>query len=99
VAKPGKNKIRVPDHIARLIRAMHPHLKQKIKKAFQSILAEPFSGKMLKDELDGLASFRVSRFRIIYRISKKAEIEIVALGPRGNIYAETLRLVKKDAEK
>ena len=98
MAKPGKNRIRVPDHIKELIRGMHPHLKLKVKRALQSILAEPFSGKALKGELDGLLSFRVSKFRIIYRIPKKAEIEIVALGPRRNIYAETLRLVKKDGE-
>jgi mRNA interferase RelE/StbE len=99
VAKPGKNRIRVPDHIAELIRGMHPHLKRKVKRALLSILAEPLSGKTLKGELDGLMSFRVSKFRIIYRIPEKAKIEIVAVGPRRNIYVETLRLVKKDDEK
>lgn len=89
-------RLRMPDEIAYLIRAMHPHLKKKIKSSLQIILSEPHSGKALKDELEGLRSFRVSSFRIIYRISDKKLIEIVATGPRKNIYEETLRLIKKE---
>jgi mRNA interferase RelE/StbE len=58
-------------------------------------MEDPYSGKPLKDELEGLRSFRVSRFRIIYRIKAK-EIQIVAIGPRSSIYEETYRLIKKE---
>jgi hypothetical protein len=34
-------------------------------------------------------------FRIIYRISDQKLIEIVAIGPRENIYEETFSLLKK----
>lgn len=37
----------------------------------------------------------MSRFRLIYRIGRNRQIEIVGLGPRERIYEETLRLVKK----
>jgi mRNA interferase RelE/StbE len=53
---------------------------------------------MLKDELAGLRSFRVSRFRIIYRISARDIIDIVAIGPRRSIYQETYRLILKDGK-
>ncbi|HHT9160038.1 MAG TPA: type II toxin-antitoxin system RelE family toxin, partial [Candidatus Brocadiaceae bacterium] len=52
-------------------------------------------GKALKDELADLRSFRVGRFRVIYRISDQKLIEIVAIGPRENIYEETFRLLKR----
>ena len=52
-------------------------------------------GKSLKDELEGEKSYRVSRFRIIYQISTKNIIEIVAIGPRTTIYEETFRTIKK----
>ncbi len=51
--------------------------------------------KLLRDELAGLRSFRVGRFRIIYRISGKKLIEIVVIGPRECIYEEIFRLLKK----
>ncbi|MBC8550332.1 MAG: type II toxin-antitoxin system RelE/ParE family toxin [Candidatus Brocadiales bacterium] len=88
-------KLKVPDTVAALIRNLHPHLKKKIKTSLQTIVSEPYSGKSLRDELAGLRSFRVGRFRIIYRISGKKLIEIVAIGPRECIYEETFRLLKK----
>lgn len=88
-------KLRVPDQVAELIRALHPDLKKKIRASMNIILAEPDSGKALKEEPAGLRSFRVSRFRIIYRVVKK-EIEIVAIGPRTRIYEDTYRRLRKE---
>ncbi|MDL2123748.1 MAG: type II toxin-antitoxin system RelE/ParE family toxin [Deltaproteobacteria bacterium] len=91
------HKLRVPDDIVQLVRGMHPRLKKKVKASLQAILSEPHSGKALRDELVGLRSFRVSRFRIVYKISSnKKKIEIVAIGPRDRIYEETFRIIKKE---
>jgi mRNA interferase RelE/StbE len=60
-------KLVIPDGVANLIRGLHPHLKQKIKWSLKIILANPQAGKALKDELEGLISFQVSRLRVIYR--------------------------------
>ena len=88
-------KFRVPAHLVNLISTLHPELKKKLRRALNNIITDPFCGKSLKDELEGLRSLRVSRFRIIYRIEAK-EIQIVAIGPRSNIYQETYRLIKKE---
>jgi mRNA interferase RelE/StbE len=61
-------KLKVPDTVAALIRRLHPHLKKKVKTSLQTIVSDPYSGKPLRDEHAGLRSFRVGRFRIIYRI-------------------------------
>ena len=89
-------KLRVPDPVAKLIREAHPHLKRKLRLSLQTLLSDPHSGKALRDELNGLRSFRVGRFRIIYRISDKKEVEIIAVGPRERIYEETFRIVKRE---
>lgn len=88
--------LRVPDDIADLIRHMHPHVKRKVRASLQIIIREPYSGKALKDELAGLRSFRVGRFRIIYRVPPNKVIEIVAIGPRGRIYEETYLILRKE---
>ena len=88
-------KLLVPDNVASLIRTLHPHLKKKVRTSLQAILADPSTGKELEEELKGLRSLRVSRYRIIYRISPGRRIEVVAIGPRERIYEETYRLVKK----
>jgi len=64
-----------------------------MKAALQTILDAPESGKVLRSELSGMHSFRVGRFRIVYRVAGGCSIEIVAVGPRTTIYEETFRRV------
>lgn len=64
-----------------------PPLKRKVKLAFQALAENPEQAKPLKDELARLKSFRMMRSRIIFRI-RGASVEIVAFGPRKDIYKE-----------
>ena len=89
-------RLRVADHAATVLRTLHPNIKRKIKAALQAISADPFAGKALGEELSGLRSYRVSRFRIVYRLAPDKVIEIVAVGPRERIYEETFRLISKN---
>ena len=89
--------LRVPDEVVALIRGCHPQLKRKIRAGLRHILTEPDSGKSLKDELEGLRSYRISKFRVIYRISSTQIIDVVAFGPRKIIYEETYRIIKKES--
>lgn len=87
-------KLRVPPPVAQLVRGLHPLLKHKLRAALEQVCADPYSGKALKDELAGLWSFRLGRFRLIYRIGGR-HIDLIAFGPREQIYAETYRLISK----
>ncbi len=68
-----------------LVRHLPPELKRKVKEVLKSIAADPHRAKELRDELTGLRSYRVARARLIYRI-EGSRIEIVAFGPRADIY-------------
>jgi mRNA interferase RelE/StbE len=96
---PKKRKIRVSDETADLIKGLHPEIKRRVKSALKMILSGPDVGKPLKDELRGLHSYKVGRFRIIYRLSSRGVIEIVAIGPRKIIYELTYRIVRKEEKK
>ena len=89
-------RLRVPDNIVSLIRSLHPQLKRKVRAALQSIQTDASAGKALKDELAGLRSFRVGRFRIVYRVVSGPYIDIVAIGPRQRIYEETYRIIRRE---
>ena len=89
-------KLVVPKDVRDLIRTMHPSLKGKVKASLKIILSEPCSGKALRDDLSGLRSFRISSFRIIYRIKEPEQIELDAIGPRERIYEETFRIIQKE---
>ncbi len=93
--KQKKYSLHVPDAVAELVRRLHPQLKSGIKAVLKNILDDPACGKALKDELDGLRSYRFKRFRIIYTIGAEG-ITIVAIGPRRYIYEETFRIISKE---
>ncbi len=96
---PALYALRVPAHVTDLIRGLHPQIKRKLRAALADIIANPLAGKALKDDLAGLQSFRVGKFRIVYRIGDRAatnhRIELVACGPRERIYEETYRLIAR----
>ena len=88
-------KLKISDEVRDLIRHLHPDLKQKVRTALAEIISPPSAGKALHGELQSMRSFRVSKFRIIYRVVAQV-IEVIALGPRRSIYEETLRLLQRD---
>jgi mRNA interferase RelE/StbE len=89
--------IKITDETAALIRGLHPQIKTLIKRSLKELIVQPYLGKRLKEEFEGLRSYRVKRYRIIYRIRMKEKlIEIVAIGPRKAIYEETFRLIRKE---
>jgi mRNA interferase RelE/StbE len=88
-------KLKISDEVRNLIRRLHPSIKQKVRVALSQILENQLCGKPLRGELEGLRSFQVGKFRIIYRQVSNI-IEVIAIGPRRSIYEETLRLVQKD---
>jgi len=88
-------RLTVPIEIQRLIRKMHPDLKRKLRASLNLIASDPSSGKVLFDELEGLRSFRVSSFRVIYKMTDPKRIEMIAIGPRKRIYEETVRILRK----
>jgi len=89
-----RHRLRAPPQIAALIGGLHPQIKKKVRSALERIL-HPLCGKALRDELDGLRSFRVGRFRILYRIAAGRVVELIAIGSRERIYEETYRLITK----
>ena len=92
------HKLRISDSLVALIRGLHPEIKEKIRGSLKTLVTEPHSGNLLKDAMDGLQSFKVKRLRIIYRTATQEEIQIIAIGPREQIYEETYRLIKKESK-
>lgn len=84
------NEILLRIHIARYRRCSEPRssqTKQKIKRALKEIEKDPFKGKALRDPLEGLFNFRVSRFRIVYEIKTSQKmIEILDIAQRDIVY-------------
>ena len=73
------------------LRSLPPETKRYIRASFEEIRKDPWIGKPLRDELAGLYSFRVRRFRIVYKIERQViTVVVVGIGPRKTIYEELI---------
>ena len=90
--------IEMPRVLRDLIRHLPPELKEKVKDALKSISNDPYRAKELSDELAGLRSYRVARFRAIYRV-RGVTVQIIALGPRADIYERAAAELSKTLRK
>ena len=92
----AKFTLRVPDAVASVLKKLHPVIKSHIRTGLKIVISDPYIGKALKDELSGIRSYRIKKYRIIYRvINEKQLIDIIAVGPRKTIYEETFRIISK----
>lgn len=91
-----KYRVVIPPAVEQMIRELPPVIKKQIRAGLEMIQEDPRIGKPLRETLRGLWSYRVSRYRIIYRIvSHKIEVEIIDVGPRVVIYERVLALLKR----
>jgi len=91
-------RIEMPRALRDLIRHLPPELKARVKAALRSIADDPHRAKELRDELAGVRSYRIGRVRLIYRIVGSM-VQIVALGPRADIYERAAAELSKSLRK
>lgn len=80
--------------VSHQIAALHPGIKRKLRAAVEDVLQGKERGKPLQDDLTGLFSVRLGRFRLILRPHAEGDLEIVAFGPRASIYEEVSRMMR-----
>lgn len=59
--------------------------KDPLKEAIRELSANPLLGKKLKGEFEGLGSYRVGSFRIVYRFSEES-LEVAYIDHRKDVY-------------
>ncbi len=73
------------DALREQIAHLPPYLKFHARKVMDDIRENPESGKPLGEELTGYRSYRIGRYRLIYRIAED-RLVLEAFGPRSDIY-------------
>ena len=94
-----KYHVLIPPLVEKTLSRFPPLLKGRIRAALEAIQEDPNLGKPLKEELRGLWSYRVNRYRIVYRIvHDRIEIQIIDIGPRAMIYEKVLFLIRRSSQ-
>ncbi len=87
-------RLSIPDEIREIVRHQSPVAKQKINAAWDAILENPYSGKVLQDQLHGTRSYVIPPFRVIYEI-KLQQVRVLAIGLRKTVYDDFTRQLEK----
>lgn len=87
-------RVRYTQEASSIIKKLHPTIKAAIRAGIGEVLKTPLAGRELQYELRGFRSFRVGRYRIIYKVNEEERyIEIHYVGPRRDIYESFRELV------
>jgi mRNA interferase RelE/StbE len=73
------------DQVKDQIRNLPPDLKRRVWEAVEVIAKNPLAGKPLEEELAGYRSYRIGKYRLIYKIAA-GRLVLCAVGPRSDIY-------------
>jgi len=84
-----KVRVRFTPEAARLVAHLPPEVKRLIRSAIDRLCENPLAGLELSAELRGYRSYKVRRYRVIYRLSGSF-LEVYHIGHRWDVY-ETLR--------
>lgn len=89
----------IPPHVAERMRHLSPDLKRGISEAIRALAIDRTRGEPLKRELQGYLKYRVRRFRIVYRVNRRAKIvAIMAVGHRRSVYEDVAAAIRSRSE-
>ena len=81
---------------ARLIAKLPPEIKRLVRSTIDALLTKHQAGTELTGELDGYRSYRVRRYRIIYRVNEEDScVEIYHVGQRRDVYQSLRSLLSR----
>lgn len=92
-------RLRFTPEARRLIAKLPPEPKKLIRSAIDELRNNPYEGSELEGEFVGYRSFKLKRYRVIYRVNEEDSlVGIYHVGQRRDVY-ETLRLLLQSLSK
>lgn len=82
---PKPRDVRFSHRAEKALGRLAPRLRDRLKDAVLELTQNPLLGKKLKGEFEGLRSYRIGLFRIVYRF-ESAILEIVYIDHRKDLY-------------
>ena len=89
-------KIKFTPEAARLLSKLHPDNKKLIKIGLKELAKNPDTEGNLQEELSGFKSYKLRRYRIIYKMMEEQKaIHIYYIGHRSDVYEQFQHLLKR----
>lgn len=82
---PRRRGVKLSRRVEKALEIVEARFKEQFKSAIRELSGNPVLGKKLKGEFEGLRSYRLGPFRIVYRFTKEL-VEVVYLDHRKDVY-------------
>lgn len=82
---PRSRDVRLSKRAEKGLNGLDAPFKDPLKEAIRELSANPLLSKKLKGEFEGLRSYRVGSFRIVYRFSEES-LEVAYIDHRKDVY-------------
>ncbi len=83
MAKPRR--VNLSNRAEKVFYTVDERFREHIKESIRELAANPLLGKRLMGEFEGLRSYRVASFRIVYRFTSEL-VEVVFIDHRKDVY-------------
>ena len=88
--------IKFTPETAGILSKFHPENKKQIKASLKTLQKDPNPGSDLQEELSGFKSYKLKRYRILYKIDEEHNcIRIYHIGHRSDVYEQFKTLLNK----
>ena len=91
-----RRRVDIPPDIRAYLAGLHPEHKRRIRAALRHIGEHPEAGKPLSLELEGLWTYHVKPYRIVFR-EERGMVVIRGIGPRREIYEVLTESIRRRA--
>ncbi len=82
---PRRRGVELSRRAEKALDTVEARFKEQLKSAIREVAGNPLLGKKLKGEFEGLRSYRLGPFRIVYRFTAE-RVEVVFLDRRKDVY-------------
>lgn len=82
---PRPRDARLSRRAEKVLDATDPRFRERLTEAIRQLSGNPLLGKKLKGELEGLRSYPVGPFRVVYRFTTE-RLEVVYIEHRKDVY-------------
>jgi len=77
--------VRLSHRAEKALDKVEARFKDRLKEVLRELSKNPLLGKRLRGEFEGLRSYRLGSFRIVYRLTREL-VEVVYIDDRKDVY-------------
>ena len=90
------SQVKLAPTVAEVFRCLHPEIRKQLKTGMMELAEKPYNGKFLQNELSGFWTYKIKRYRIIYKIDHNSKLlKVYMVGHRRDIYNLFSKLIQK----